>query len=98
MRFFPGIPVDCGRDLTAFCELGRPNLTTARVERLAQVDVAAFVVFLMQGRFLKLGRHRLWRVREEIASGLPPRVREILVTAGVGGLVGIRMAAESTTS
>ena len=74
----PGIPVDCGRDLTAVCELGRPNLTTARVERLAQVDVVAFVVFLMQGRFLKVGRHRLWRVREEIASSLPPRVREIL--------------------
>lgn len=77
-RFLPGIPVDCGRDLIAACELGRPDLTTARVERLAQVDVAAFVVLLMQGRFLKVGRHRLWHVREDIASSLPPRVREIL--------------------
>jgi len=74
----PGVPIACGADLVAACTLGRSNLTTARAERLAQVDVAAFVVLLVQGRFLQVGRHRLWRVREETASTLPPRVREIL--------------------
>jgi len=80
----PGVPVSCGGDLASSCTLGPPRFTTARAEQLAQADKAAFVVLLIQGRFLKVGRQRLWRLREELASSLPPRVREILTRRRTG--------------
>jgi hypothetical protein len=43
-------------------------------------------VLLLQGRFLKTGRHRLWRMREELASSLPPRIRELLTRRRSGSI------------
>lgn len=80
----PGVPVACEADLARSCTLGPACLTTARLEQLAQVDTAAFVVLLIQGRFLKTGRHRLWRLRDELALSLPQRVREILTRRRTG--------------
>ena len=73
----PGVPVACGADLARCCTFGPSRFATARLKQLAQADTAAFVVLLIQGRFLKVGRHRL-RLRDELASSLPQRVREIL--------------------
>jgi len=74
----PGVPVACGSDLVQSCTLEPRRLATGRVEQIAQANTAAFAVLLIQGRFLKVGRRRLWRVREELASSLPPRVRELV--------------------
>jgi hypothetical protein len=76
--FLPGVPVSQANNLASSCTLGLSPVTTARVERLAQADNAAFVVLLIPGRFLEVGRHRLWRLREEFASSLPPRARGLL--------------------
>jgi hypothetical protein len=56
------------------------------MEQLAQAETAAFVVLLIQGRFLKVGRQRLWRIREELASSLPQRLREILTRRRTGSI------------
>jgi hypothetical protein len=80
----PGVPVGSGHDLARSCTLGPPRVTTGRVELLAQADQAAFVVLLIQGPFLEVGRKRLWRLREEFALSLPPRVREILTRRRTG--------------
>lgn len=80
----PGVPVAHGADLETSCTVAAPQLMTARAELLAQADQATFAVLLVQSRFLKVGRHRLWRLREEVASSLPPRVREILTHRRTG--------------
>lgn len=82
----PGVPVARKGDLPGTCTLARPHLTTARVEQLVRADEAGFFVLLIQGRFLKVGRRRLWRAREEVALGLAPRVREILTRRRAGSI------------
>jgi hypothetical protein len=83
----PGVPVACGSDLAGSCTLGPHQCTTSRVVQLAQVDpTAAFAVLLIQGRFLKTGRGRLWRLREELSSSLPQRVREVLTRGRTGSI------------
>ena len=82
----PGVPVACGSDLARCCTLGPSRFATAQLAQLAQTDTAAFVVLLIQGRFLKIGRRRLWHVREELASSLPQRVREILTRRRAGAI------------
>jgi hypothetical protein len=82
----PGVTVAYGVDLACCCTLGPARVTTARLEQLAQADTAAFVVLLIQGRFLKVGRHRLWRIRDELASSLPPHVGEILTRRRTGSI------------
>lgn len=74
----PGIAVPSGNDLAGACTLRSTNLMTARVEQLAQADESVFAVLLIQSRFLRIGRHRLWRIRDECAASLPPQVRDIL--------------------
>ena len=80
----PSVPIACGVDLASSCVVGPSRFTTGSVEQLAQADKATFVVFLVQGRFLKVGRRRLWHLREELASSLLPRVREILTRRRTG--------------
>jgi len=84
----PGIRIECGRDLIGGCALRGSNLTTAKVEPIAEVSAATFAVLLIQGRFLEVGRRRLWRVREGLASAFPPRVREILTRRRCGTIGG----------
>ena len=80
----PGVPVVCGSDLERCCTLGPPRFATTQLAQLAEADTAAFVVLLIQARFVKIGRRRLWHLREELASSLPQRVREILTRRRAG--------------
>jgi hypothetical protein len=82
----PGVPVACGPDLVGSCTLGPRKCTTSKVVELAQVDVTAFAVLLIQRLFLKTGRSRLWRLREELTSSLPPHVREVLTRRRSGSM------------
>jgi len=82
----PGVAVPCGDDLAGACTLRKTRLVTARVKQLAQAHHTAFAVLLLQGRFLKIGRHRLWRIRDEFATSLPSRVRELLTRRRSGSI------------
>jgi hypothetical protein len=59
-------------------------LATAQLAQLAEADTTAFVVLLIQARFVKIGRRRLWHLRDELASSFPQRVREILTRRRAG--------------
>jgi hypothetical protein len=74
----PGVPVPCAGDLAGTCTIASTPVITGRAQQLAQTGDAAFYVFLLPGRLLRVARHRLWRVRDELASTLPSSVREIL--------------------
>jgi hypothetical protein len=82
----PGVPVACAPDLAGSCVVEPRLVTTSRLEQLAHAEEAAFAVLLIQGRFLKTGRHRLWRLREELTSSLPQRVREVLTRGRTGSI------------
>jgi hypothetical protein len=71
-------PFDHRGDLIRACEVRSSHVMTARVERVAHVPGATFFVLLFDGKCLKVGRHRLWRVRDDIASRLPLPFQELL--------------------
>ncbi len=74
----PGVPVADDRDAIRACTMSSRRLTTARVEQLSELDDAAFCVLLLPGEAVRVGRHRLWHLRPNLATTLPPPVREIL--------------------
>lgn len=82
----PGVPVACAPDLAGSCAVEPRRVTTSRLEQLAHAEEAAVAVLLIQGRFLKTGRGRLWRLKEELTSSLSPRVREVLTRGRSGSI------------
>ena len=80
----PGVPVAGSEDLAGTCAFGPKVMTTGRVTCLARVSSAAFFVLPIQGGLLKVGRKRLWRLRDDVASSLPPGVRELLTHRRTG--------------
>jgi hypothetical protein len=79
-------PFEYRGDLVKACEVRSSRVMTGRVEPIAHVPGATFSVLLFDGKFLKVGRHRLWRVRDDIASRLPPPFRELLTRKRSGDL------------
>jgi hypothetical protein len=73
-------------DLLEACTLGPRRLTTGRVVRLVEAEDALFLVVLLQGSLLKVGRNRLWRLRDDLAVNLPPRVRLMMTRRRTGGV------------
>lgn len=82
----PGVPVAFAGDPAAVCTLADARLTTARVELIAETKAAAIFLLLLPARSLRIGRHRLWRLREELTLSAPPRAREILTRRRSGSI------------
>ncbi len=80
----PGVPVADGSAVMRARTLASHRLTTARVEQLAELDDAALCVLLLPGEAVRVGRHRLWHLRPNLATTLPPPVREILTRRRTG--------------
>ena len=74
----PGVPVSNGENPKDVCNLGANSLTTGRVTSLAQASGGTFFVLLFQRSLLKVGRNRLWHLREEITTLLPPDIGKLL--------------------
>jgi hypothetical protein len=84
--YLPGVPVSVGPDLAQACTVGPSDIWTGRLTRLAQVNSAAVFVLILQRRLLKVGRKRLWHVRDDIASFLTPDIRDLLTRRRTGTL------------
>lgn len=82
--FLPTVPVVCGDDLPAACTFGSSHAVTGRPHLVAEVDGTAFIVLMLQGSVLKVGRNRLWHLRDELASALPADLRQLLVRGRTG--------------
>ena len=76
--YLPGVPVPVGSDLASACAIASDAVATGRIVCLAAAGPAAFFVLLLPHRVLKMGRKRLWHVRDEIALSLPETVRGLL--------------------
>ncbi len=79
--FVPWVPVDGGQ---AGCRLGTENLATGRPHVVAEVGDVAFAAVLLPEALLKVGRNRLWRLRDAIAPGLPSSLAELLTRRRAG--------------
>jgi hypothetical protein len=99
--FLPGLPVAAPTRLDEVAAPGQMTFTTGRVVTLAQMHSTAFVVIVLPGIVLRMGRKHLWRVRDDIASSLAPDVRELLTrrrsgSFDIGGLVRTSNGSRST--
>jgi hypothetical protein len=82
----PGVPVDVDGDVTVTCHLRTNRIETGRAHLFVEVPGAAFVVLLLPSTVLKVGRNRLWRVRDDLVSALPPELRRVLTKSRTGEL------------
>ena len=84
--FLPGVPTSGAHDLAAVPMPGPARFTTGRVTQLAATTEVSFHVLVLQRPIVTVGRKRLWRVRDELASALPPRACELLTRRRSGTL------------
>ena len=73
--FPPSVAVPCGPELVSACTLGSPATVTGRLHLVAAAEGAEFAVLLVPRSVVKVGRNRLWRLRDEVASALSADVR-----------------------
>lgn len=80
--------------LEDLCTLGPQVLTTGRVTCLAATSEAEFFALVLPRAVVKVGRTRLWRLRENLAGQLPSTVRELLTRRRAGTISPGREEAE----
>jgi hypothetical protein len=85
--YLPGLPVPIGPNLPDACAIERTAVETGRVTRLARASDKAFFVLLLPGGTLKMGRKRLWHLRDDVAGALAPDVRELLTHRRSGSVL-----------
>jgi len=84
----PGVPVPAADDLAQMCTLASGPLITGRVLQLARVNAAALYALLIPREMLKMGRKRLWRLRDNVAFGMPEDLRQLLTRRRAGFVPG----------
>jgi hypothetical protein len=89
----PGIPVTYTGSPTESCAIAASPILTGRVALLASADRADILVLLIQAGLTKVGRNRLWRLRDEYASVLPPSAREVMTRRRTGAIAAAGEAA-----
>lgn len=82
----PAIPVPCARSIESACAIGAGRIVTGRLSVLASVEGAELLVLLVQAERVRVGRNRLWRLRDEHAADLPLHLRELLTRRRSGSL------------
>jgi hypothetical protein len=80
----PSVPVQVPDEPPASFVLGSSETSTGLLHALAHAGRATFGLVLLPGSAVKVGRNRLWHLRAEIASRLPPELHR-LTTRGRSG-------------
>jgi hypothetical protein len=84
--YLPSIPVVANFENPSECLVDTTVVSSGRVACLARCDGKGFFVVLFGSDSIMFGRNRLWRVRDPIASQLPPDIRELLTRRRAGVL------------
>lgn len=82
--FLPAVPVAYAGSPEDACKIATSPLVTGRVLVLAASDRADILVLIVQAGLVRTGRNRLWHLRGDCASVLPPRARELLTRRRTG--------------
>jgi hypothetical protein len=83
--FLPAVPVEIGVAPPEACILGKLTAIVGVPHVVAQIGGVLFAVVLLPASAVRVGRNRLWRLREGIADGLPEGPRR-LFTRGRSGV------------
>jgi hypothetical protein len=81
--YLPSIPVDLSEEPPASVMIGSSSASTGALHVVARLKNVGFGVVLLPGSAVKVGRNRLWHLREP-ATRLPPELHR-LVTRGRSG-------------
>lgn len=84
--YLPAVPVEASGHPPASCFIGQPVTSTGTPHLVGRLERVAFAVVLLPASAVKVGRNRLWHLREAVASRLPPNLQR-LVTKGRSGKV-----------
>lgn len=82
--FLPSVPVEINDEPPTSCVIGETTAKTGTPHVVARIERVAFVVLLLPASVLKVGRNRLWHLREDLASRLNPDLHR-LATRGRSG-------------
>jgi hypothetical protein len=82
--YLPGVPVPSMQLAGDPRVLVPTGFQMGRVTCLARTEAVAFLVLVLPRESVTMERHRLWRVREQLASSLPPDVRQLLTRRRTG--------------
>ncbi len=84
--WLPGVPVPYAGELSQACALGVAEQFTGRVSCLASAPDVSFLVLILPASVVKVGRNRLWHLRDTLAPLLPLAVRELLTKRRSGSI------------
>jgi hypothetical protein len=85
-EYLPGVPVPCAGDLSQACTLGVAEQFTGHVSCLAGAHDVSFLALILPGSVVKVGRNRLWHLRDTFAPLLSLPVRELLTRRRSGSI------------
>jgi hypothetical protein len=75
--FLPSAPADASDEPPASCVIGDPMASTGTPHVIGRLKEVAFAVLLLPASAVKVGRNRLWHLRESIAERLPRALRDL---------------------
>lgn len=84
--WLPGVPVSLAGPATGAFIVADEILETGRVTGVARVTDTVLFVILLPGELLKMGRKRVWHLRDAAPFDSAPRLRKIL-TRGRSGTI-----------
>jgi hypothetical protein len=82
--FLPSVPVEINQEPPASCVIGEAAASTGTPHVVAQLGGVVFGVLLLPAAAVKVARNRLWHLREDIASRLPPGLQQLLMKGRSG--------------
>jgi hypothetical protein len=82
--YLPGVPVLAAPDVAGSCTVEPGTIRTGRVTCLARANPAALFVLLIPRRLLRMGRKRVWRVRDGVVASLPTGIPALLTRGRTG--------------
>lgn len=85
--YLPSMPIHISNEPPASCVTGPLEGRTGTPHVVMRLDELVFAVVLLPASAIKVGRNRLWHLREGLASQLPPTLQRLL-TRGRSGEVG----------
>jgi hypothetical protein len=84
----PSAPAEIGEEPPAACAIGASATAAGTLHVVARIERVAFAVLLLPASAVRVGRNRLWHLREDVASQLPSDQR-LLLTRGRSGALTI---------
>jgi hypothetical protein len=74
----PGVPVPIREPLPAPIPVPSGTHATCAAIHVTSAGPVEIFAILLPGRFVRVGRNRLWRLRDEYAQPLPAEIRTLL--------------------